>query len=190
MTSVATRTSPVTRGKWILDNLLGLPPGDPPPNVPSIEESASSGPQTLRAQMTRHREDPVCAACHQVMDPFGFALENFDAVGRWRDLDNGFVIDAKAQFFDGTVAEGASGLRDLLLAKRELYLATATEKLMTYALGRSLTPADKPAVRAILRSAADSDHSFSSIVLGLVASTPFLLRTAAERDAELSAAAQ
>jgi hypothetical protein len=191
MTSVATRTSPVTRGKWILDNLLGLPPGDPPPNVPSIEQSASSGPQTLRTQMTRHREDPVCASCHEVMDPFGFALENFDAVGRWRDLDNGLAIDARAEFFDGSTADGVTGLRDLLMRKRELFVATATEKLMTYALGRSLTPADKPAVREILRSAAATDYSFSSIVLGLVASTPFQMRTAAaEPPAELSAAVQ
>jgi hypothetical protein len=191
MTSVATRTSPVTRGKWILDNLLGLPPGDPPANVPSIEESAATGPQTLREQMTRHRQDPVCASCHEVMDPFGFALENFDAVGRWRELDNGLPIDSQAEFFDGSAANGVTGLRDLLLRKRDLFVATATEKLLTYALGRSLTPGDKPAVREILRSAAGSDYSFSSIVFGLVASTPFQMRTAAaDPAAELSAAAR
>jgi hypothetical protein len=191
MTSVATRTSPVTRGKWILDNLLGLPPGDPPANVPSIEESTSTGPQTLREQMTRHRGDPVCAACHEIMDPFGFALENFDAVGRWRDFDNGLAIDAKAEFFDGSIVDGVAGLRGLLLAKRELFVQTATEKLMTYALGRSLAPADKPAVREVMRTAASRDNSFSSIVLALVASSPFQMRAApAEPPVELSAAAR
>jgi hypothetical protein len=191
MTSVATRTSPVTRGKWILDNLLGLPPGDPPPNVPSIDASASTGPQTLRQQMTRHRQDPVCAACHQVMDPFGFALENFDAVGRWRDLDNGLAIDAEAALFDGSTVPGVIGLRGFLLGKRELFVQTATEKLMTYALGRSLTAADEPAVRQIMRTAAGSDYAFSSIVLALVASAPFQMRAAPnESAAHLAAAAR
>jgi hypothetical protein len=189
MTSVATRTSPVTRGKWILDNLLGLPPPNPPPNVPSIEASASTAPQTLRQQMLRHRGDPVCAACHTVMDPFGFALENFDAVGRWRATDGGLPIDAADALFDGTEVDGPAGLRAFLLANRELFLQTATEKLMTYALGRTLTPADQPAVRKILRNAASRDYRFSSLVLGIAQSDPFLLRaTAAEPAATLSAA--
>jgi hypothetical protein len=191
MTSVATRTSPVTRGKWILDNLLGLPPGDPPPNVPSIEESASTGRETLRDQMTRHRADPVCAACHEIMDPFGFALENFDAVGRWRDLDNGLAINARDEFFDGSTVEGIAGLREFLVGKRELFLQTATEKLMTYALGRSLTPADQPTVREIMRASAGDDHSFSAIVLALVASAPFQMRTAPSGPgAEIATAAR
>jgi hypothetical protein len=191
MTSVATRTSPVTRGKWILDNLLGLPPGDPPPNVPSIEESASTGPQTLREQMTRHRTDPVCAACHEIMDPFGFALENFDAVGRWRDFDAGVAIDARDEFFDGSNVEGVVGLREFLLGKRELFVQTAAEKLMAYALGRSLTPADQPTVREILRTAAGDDYAFSAIVLKLVASAPFQMRTApSEPEAQIATAAR
>ena len=176
MTSVATRTSPVTRGKWILDNLLGLPPGDPPAEVPSIDASASAGPQTLREQMTRHRQDPVCASCHELMDPFGFALENFDAVGRWRAADDGLPIDARAVFFDGTTVDGVNGLRELLLAKRELFVQTLTEKLLTYALGRSLTPSDMPAVRQIARSAARHDYRFSAIVAGIVESTAFQMR--------------
>jgi hypothetical protein len=189
MTSVATRTSPVTRGKWILDNLLGLPPGDPPPNVPSIEESASTGRETVRDQMTRHRTDPVCAACHEIMDPFGFALENFDAVGRWRDLDNGLAINPRDEFFDGSTVEGIAGLREFLVGKRELFLQTATEKLMTYALGRSLTPADQPTVREIMRASASDDHSFSAIVLALVASAPFQMRTAPSEPGEQIATA-
>jgi hypothetical protein len=191
MTSVATRTSPVTRGKWILDNLLGLPPGDPPPNVPSIEESASTGRETLRDQMTRHRTDPVCAACHEIMDPFGFALENFDAVGRWRDTDGGLAIDARDEFFDGSHVEGVAGLREFLFGKRELFVQTATEKLMTYALGRSLTPADQPTVREIMRTAAGEDYSFSAIVLTLVASAPFQMRTVPnESAAQITTAAR
>jgi hypothetical protein len=191
MTSVATRTSPVTRGKWILDNLLGLPPGDPPPDVPAIEESASAGRETLRDQMTRHREDPVCASCHEIMDPFGFALENFDAVGRWRDTDNGLAIDARDELFDGSSIEGVTGLREFLMSKRELFLRTATEKLMTYALGRSLTPADQPTVREIMRASASDDYSFSAIVLALVASAPFQMRAApTDSAAQVAAAAR
>jgi hypothetical protein len=191
MTSVATRTSPVTRGKWILDNLLGLPPGDPPSDVPSIEESASTRHETLRDQMTRHRADPVCAACHEIMDPFGFALENFDAVGRWRDFDNGVAIDARDEFFDGSSVEGVTGLREFLISKRELFLRTATEKLMTYALGRSLTPSDQPTIREIMRTSASDDYSFSAIVQALVASAPFQMRAApSEPELDIKAAAR
>jgi hypothetical protein len=186
MTSVATRTSPVTRGKWILDNLLGLPPGNPPPNVPSIEESASTAPQTLRQQMVRHRRDPVCAGCHEIMDPFGFALENLDAVGRWRDADDGQPIDARDEFFDGTSVDGVAGLREFLLGKRELFVRTATEKLLIYALGRSLTAADQPAVRDILRQAKVDDYAFSSLVLGIVGSEPFQMRAAANEPEALT----
>jgi hypothetical protein len=187
LTSVATRTSPVTRGKWILDNLLGLPPGDPPPNVPSIDASAAETPQTLRQQMTRHRQDPVCSACHEVMDPFGFALENFDAVGRWRDADAGLPIDAQDVFFDGSMVNGVNGLREFLLAKRYLFVQTATEKLMTYALGRSLVPADEPAVRTVVRAAATADYRFSAIVLGVVSSVSFQMRTAANASPDSNA---
>jgi hypothetical protein len=190
LTSVATRTSPVTRGKWILDNLLGLPPPAPPPNVPAIEASATGHPQTLREQMTRHRQDPVCASCHQIMDPFGFVLENYDAVGRWRDADRGIAINAADVMFDGSPVGGVTELREFLLSKRYLFVQTLTEKLMTYALGRSMRPADMPVVREILRSAAATDFRFSSIVLGIVNSAAFQMRTTAPApEGPLTAAA-
>jgi hypothetical protein len=181
LTSVATRTSPVTRGKWILDNLLGLPPPDPPPNVPAIEASETAGPQTLRDQMMRHRDDPVCSACHQVMDPFGFVLENFDGVGRWRETDDGVAIDAADVLFDGSRIEGVAELRAFLLSNRYLFVQTLTEKLTTFALGRGVEPADMPVVRDILRDAAATDYRFSSIVSGIVNSAAFQMRTAAPR---------
>ena len=179
LTSVATRTSPVTRGKWILDNLLGLPPADPPPNVPSIEASATGEPQTLRDQMTRHRQDPACSVCHQIMDPFGFVLENFDAVGRWRDTDEGIPIDSTDVLFDGTPIDGVAGLRQFLLSNRYLFVQTLTEKMLTYALGRSIDPADMPIVRDILRDAAATDYRFSSVIFGIVDSAAFQMRSAA-----------
>jgi hypothetical protein len=179
LTSVSTRTSPVTRGKWILDNMLGLPPPDPPPNVPAIEASATGEPQSLRDMLTRHRADPVCSACHKVMDPFGFALENFDAVGRWRVNDNGKAIDVVDTFFDGSEVDGVNGLREFLLNNRYLFAQTLTEKLMTYALGRSIEAADMPVVRQILRDAAANDYRFSTIIWGIVESPAFQMRTAA-----------
>jgi hypothetical protein len=187
LTSVATRTSPVTRGKWILDNLLGLPPGNPPPEVPAIEASASAKPETLREQMTRHRQDPVCSGCHEIMDPFGFALENFDAVGRWRTADGGVPLDVSAALFDGTTVAGVEELRAFLLSKRELFVRTLTEKLMTYALGRSLEPSDMPAVRQIVRAAERDNYRFSSIVTGIVGSAPFQMRTSLPASAPLYA---
>ena len=183
MTSVATRTSPVTRGKWILDNMLGLPPPDPPPNVPAVEASATGEPQTLRDMLTLHREDPVCSACHQVMDPIGFALENFDAVGRWRLEDNGKLIDVVDTLYDGTRIDGVNGLREFLLNNRYLFTQTLTEKLMTYALGRSIEAPDMPVIRRILRAAAENDYRFSAIIWGIVESPAFQMRTAAG-DAE------
>jgi mono/diheme cytochrome c family protein len=178
MTSVATRTSPVTRGKWILDNLLGLPPGDPPPNVPSIDNGAAADLKTLRARMTRHRQDAACASCHSIMDPFGFALENFDGVGRWREADGGIAIDAKDVFFDGSTVDGVEGLRAFLLARHDLFVRTFTEKLATYALGRSVSPGDMPALREVVRAATAADYRFSTIVSSLVESAPFQMRSA------------
>jgi hypothetical protein len=179
LTSVATRTSPVTRGKWILDNMLGLPPPAPPSSVPPLESSASAEPQTLREQMTRHRQDPVCAACHEVMDPFGFALENFDAVGRWRTTDGGVEIDSSDTMFDGSRVHGVAELREFLYSKRELVVENVIGKLMMYALGRSLTPADMPTVRTIRRDTSADGHRFSSLVVALVESPAFRMRTAA-----------
>ncbi len=178
LTSVATRTSPVTRGKWVLANLLGMPPPDPPADVPAIEASATGQPQTLREQMTRHRTDPVCASCHQIMDPFGFVLESFDAVGRWRVEDGGKPIDTRDLMFDGTEVADVEGLRAFLLDKQDLFLQTLTERLMTYALGRSVEPSDMPVVRQILREAAANDYRFSSIILGIANSASFRMRTA------------
>jgi len=177
LTSVATRTSPVTRGKWILTNLLGLPPPTPPPNVPAIEASATGQPQTLREQMTRHRRDPVCAACHQIMDPFGFVLESFDGVGRWRSADRGLPIDTTDVLFDGTAVANVDELRAFLLSKKDLFLQTLTERLMTYALGRSIEVADMPVIRSILRESSSSDYRFSSIINGIVKSPSFRMRT-------------
>jgi hypothetical protein len=177
LTSVATRTSPDTRGKWILDNLLGLPPPAPPSNVPPLESSASGELRTLRDQMTRHRQDPVCASCHELMDPFGFALENFDAVGRWRTTDGGIAIDSSGTMFDGSRVHGAAELREFLRSKRELFVENAIAKLATYALGRSLTAADMPTVRKIRRDTAADGHRFSSLVVALVASPAFRMRT-------------
>ena len=191
MTSVSTRTSPVTRGKWILDNLLGLPPPDPLPNVPAIEASDTGEPLTLRDQMTLHRADPVCSSCHQLMDPIGFALENFDAVGRWRVEDRGRPIDVADILYDGTEIDGVNGLREFLLDNRYLFTQTLTEKLMTYALGRSIEPADMPVIRQILRRAEENDHRFSSIVWGIVDSPAFQMRTAGEvGDAPVTATAR
>jgi hypothetical protein len=178
LTSVATRTSPVTRGKWILDNLLGLPPPAPPSSVPPLESSASAELHTLREQMTRHRQDPVCATCHQIMDPFGFALENFDAVGRWRTTDGGAAIDASDTMFDGTEVHGAAELREFLRSKRELVVENVIAKLAIYALGRSLEPADMPTVRKIMRDTSADDHRFTSLVVALVESPAFRMRTA------------
>jgi hypothetical protein len=185
LTSVSTRTSPVTRGKWILDNMLGLPPPDPPPNVPAIEASATDEPQTLRDMLTRHREDPVCAACHKVMDPFGFALENYDAVGRWRMQDGGKAIDVVDTMYNGAEVDGVNGLRAFLLDNRYLFTQTLTEKLMTYALGRSIEAADMPVVRQILRDAAANDYRFSTIIWGIVDSPAFQMRTAASGQDDL-----
>jgi mono/diheme cytochrome c family protein len=178
VTSYPNRTSPVKRGKWVLENLLGTPPPDPPPNVPSLkEEDASIAHLTMRQRMEQHRANPVCASCHRLMDPLGFALENFDAVGRFRQHDDGFnAIDPEGVFPDGTKFSGPQGLRQVLLDHSDQFVNTLTEKLMTYALGRGVSSDDAPAVRKVRRQAAASDFRFSAIVLGVVESAPFQLR--------------
>jgi mono/diheme cytochrome c family protein len=178
VTSHADRTAPVLRGKWILDNLLGAPPPPPPPDVSTDLEEPAEGaaPLTVRERMRRHRANPQCASCHNLMDPIGLALENFDAVGAWRGFENGSPIDATTQLFDGTHIDGVVALRRALLARDEVLIRTITEKLMTYALGRGLQPYDMPAVRAIVRDAARDQYRFSSIVQGIVASVPFQMR--------------
>ena len=177
VTSYANRTSPVVRGKWILDNLLGTPPSPPPPGVPPlVDNETRSGGLTVRAQLEAHRGNPTCARCHRVMDPIGFALENFDAVGAWRDREAGAPIDVSGTLTDGTTVDGPVSLQQALLDRRELFVQTMVEKLLTYALARGLTHHDAPAVRAIVRKAAQHDYRFSSLVLGIVESVPFGMR--------------
>ena len=177
LTSHPDRTSPVLRGKWILDNLLGTPPPPAPANVPALEESAGTTPRSVREQMEVHRKNPACATCHRVMDPLGLALENFDAVGAWRTRDAGSPIDASVELNDSTHVDGVAGLRQALLSRRDMFVSTMAEKMLTYALGRGLEYYDRPVVRAIARDAAQKDDRFSALVLGIVNSTPFRMRT-------------
>ena len=176
VTSHADRTSPVVRGKWILDNLLGAPPPPPPSVVPPLDDSPAAATLTMRQRMEKHRENPVCASCHKVMDPIGLALENFDAIGRWRDLDGESPIDASGVLTDGTKVSGVVDLRQALLQRPEVLVGTMSEKLMTYALGRGLEATDMPAVRTVVRDASRDGYRFSSIVKGIVTSTPFRMR--------------
>lgn len=177
VTSYATRTSPVLRGKWVIENLLGVPPPAPPPNVPALPEKASGTKfKSIRERMSAHRTNPACFGCHQLIDPPGFALENFDAVGRWRDLEEGNRVDAAGGLPDGSKFDGVAGLRQALVARPELFAHTFTEKLLTYALGRGVTTADGPAVRQIAREAQAGNFKFSSIILGVARSTPFQSR--------------
>ena len=179
VTSYATRTSPVIRGKWILDNVLGVPPPPPPPNVPELEETGGGGDAlSMRERLAAHRANPACASCHRLMDPVGFAFEHYDAVGRWRDADGGAPIDASGTLFDGSHFDGVASLEEALLARPELFVTTLTEKLLTFATGRGVTWDDAPAVRRIVRDAAEEDYRFSALVLGIVDSLPFQMRTA------------
>ena len=178
MTSHADRTSPVVRGKWILDNLVGTPPPPPPPVVPPFPEETPGAPKTVRARMELHRASPACAGCHKVMDPIGLALENYDAVGVWRTQDAGQPIDASGELSDGSKINGVVELRQSLLKRPELLVSTMTEKLLTYALGRSVEADDMPAVRTILRGASADNYRFSSLVRGIVTSVPFQMRRA------------
>jgi len=184
VTSHTDRTSPVVRGKWILDNLLGAPPPAPPANVPPLNENPERAGRVLnmRERMEEHRANPVCANCHKLMDPIGLSLENFDAVGAWRGRDGdsvteqGTPIDANGQLLDGTKVDGVVTLRQALLKQPEIFVSTVTEKLLTYALGRGLQPSDMPSVRAIVGDGARTGYRFSSMVLGIVNSTPFQKR--------------
>jgi mono/diheme cytochrome c family protein len=181
LTSHATRTSPVVRGKWILENILGTPPPPPPPDVPTLKENEKGQkPKTMREQLAEHRANPACASCHKIMDPIGFALENFDAVGAWRTKDAGAPIDASGELTDGTHIDGVVALRKALLSRPELFAGTMTEKFLVYALGRGLDHHDMPVVRAILREVAAKDYKFSSLILGVVNSVPFQMRVKME----------
>jgi hypothetical protein len=184
LTSHAERTSPVVRGKWILDNILGTPVPPPPPDVPALKgNQEGQRPRSMREQMAEHRANPVCASCHKAMDSIGFAMENFDAVGAWRTRDAGQPIDATGELSDGTKVDGVVTLRNALLSRPELFAGALTEKLLVYALGRGLDYRDMPTVRAILRDASRDNYRFSTLILGVVHSTPFQMRTA-PRDTE------
>ena len=178
LTSHAIRTSPVLRGKWILDNLLGTPPPDPPPNIPALNDQRTQARRpTVRARLEAHRANPACSACHAMIDPTGFALENFDAIGRWRVVDESFnPIDPSGVLPDGRAFDGVAEMRDTLARDPRQFVTTVTEKLMTYALGRGLEHTDMPTLRRIVREAAADDYRFQSVVLGIVTSDPFLMR--------------
>jgi len=182
LTSVADRTSPVMRGKWIMEVLLGAPPPPPPPNVPALEAtSATAGGKVLttRERMEEHRKNPACASCHRVIDPLGLSLENFDPTGRWRIKDNGFPVDAAGVMYDGTKLEGPAGLRTGILKHQDVFLQTFTENLMTYALGRRVEYSDMPTIRKIVRDAAKHDYRISAFINGVVNSAAFQMRAAA-----------
>ena len=179
VTSYATRTSPVIRGKWILDNVLGVPPPPPPANVPELEETGTGARAvSMRERLAGHRANPACASCHRLMDPVGFAFENYDAVGRWRIADGGAPIDASGTLFDGSSFDGVGELQDALLARPELFVTTLAEKLLTFATGRGVEYYDAPAIRRIVREAEADGFRFSSLVLEIVNSTPFQMRKA------------
>lgn len=177
LTAYPTRTSPVLRGKWVLDNLLGMPPSDPPDNVPALaDNNGAAEPKSVRERLELHRANPACASCHRMMDPPGFALEHFDAIGRWRATDaDGAPVDAVGALADGTEVDGPAALRRAVLAYETSFVRTVTEKLLTYAVGRRMVAADQPAIRKIVADAAD-DYRWSSIILGVVESVPFQMR--------------
>jgi hypothetical protein len=168
----------VQRGRWIMDNLLGTPPPPAPADIPDLKAHGSDGrPLTMREQMEQHRANPICYSCHSRMDPIGFSLENYNAIGKWRDSDAGSTIDAKGKLPDGMEFEGPAGLKKLLLTRyRDDFAATVTEKLLTYALGRGLEHYDQPTVRSITKRAAAKDLRFSALISAIIESTPFQMR--------------
>ncbi|HIE92307.1 MAG TPA: DUF1592 domain-containing protein, partial [Acidobacteria bacterium] len=184
ITSYANRTSPVVRGKWLLENILGTPPPPPPPDVPSLPSAREAGvPATMRERLAQHRTNAVCASCHSIIDPLGFALESYDAIGRWRatngggtPFDTGVPIDASGTLIDGTEIRGLSGLREVLLDRQDQFVDTVTEKLLTYAVGRTLGPGDMPVVRYIARQTSPDQLTWSALITAIVKSPPFLMR--------------
>jgi hypothetical protein len=176
VTSYATRTSPVLRGNWILGNLLGTPPPPPPGNVPALKEKTISSTLPVRARLAEHRANAACASCHDIMDPVGFALENFDAVGQWRDYEDGHAVDAAGGFPDGSTFVGVDALEQVILKRPELFVGTFAEKLLIFALGRGMEPYDAPAIRKIVKEAEGDDFKFSSVIIALVKSAPFTMR--------------
>jgi len=182
-TSHADRTAPTLRGKWILENLLGAPPPAPPANVPPFEQTASAKPRTIRERLEIHRANPSCASCHRTMDGLGFTLENFNAVGAWRDREVGGAVNAEGAMADGQRAVGVAGLRAALVEHPDVFVGTLTEKLMTYALGRGLQHYDMPVVRGIVHDAAPKGNRFSALVMGIVKSAPFQMRRKSDAGA-------
>jgi hypothetical protein len=176
VTSYNTRTSPVIRGHWVLENVLGVPPPPPPANVPPLEEKTVDGSLSVRERLMEHRANPPCSGCHSLMDPVGFSLENFDAIGRWRDTEDSQPIDATGNFPGGAAFDGVAGLEQALLARSDLFVGTLVEKLMTYSLGRGVEYFDAPAVRRIVRDSSRQEFRFSSLILGIVRSQPFQMR--------------
>ena len=192
-TSVADRTSPVMRGKWVMEVLLGSPPPPPPPNVPALEETgaATNGRTlTVRERMEEHRKNPACTSCHRVIDPLGLTLENFDVTGRWRIKDNGHPVDSSGVLYDGTQMEGPAGLRAALIKNKDPFLLSFTESLMTYALGRRLDATDMPAVRRVIRAAAARDYRMSAFVLAVAESAAFQMNTAVPTETTAPPAAR
>ena len=175
VTSYNTRTSPVLRGTWILENILGTPPPPPPPNIPSLVDDQKAKALTMRERMEQHRNNPVCASCHKLMDPLGFALDNFDATGKWRDKHSDTPIDASGTLPDGTKFDGPSELREILVLQKEQFIDAFLEKFLTYALGRGADHNDSPAIRKIIADSAP-EYRWSSLTIGLVKSTPFQMR--------------
>ena len=187
VTSYPNRTAPTIRGKWILENILSAPPPPPPPNVPSLRQENDAGKVlNMRQQMEQHRANPVCASCHKAMDPLGFALENYDAIGKWRTVDaaSGSPIDSSGVLPDGTPFEGPAELRNVLIEERkDDFVLTTIEKLLTYALGRGVGYADAPVMRAIMRQTAADDFRLSAMIMAIVESKPFQMRKAPTNDA-------
>jgi hypothetical protein len=180
VSSYGNRTSPVLRGKWILDNFLNAPPPPPPANVPSLDEDAVGSAASLRQQLEQHRKNAVCASCHARMDPLGFGLENYDAVGAWRTRDGKFPIDPSGALPDGRKFDGAAGLKTILRQQKDAFAECLAEKLLTYALGRGVERSDRPAVRQIVARLAEDNYRFSTLVLGIVNSAPFQIEVAAK----------
>ena len=178
VTSHANRTSPVLRGKWVLENIPGTPPPPPPADVPALEDTTTGTQLTMREAMEQHRANPVCASCHRLMDPPGLALEPFDAIGRWRTpSETKVALDVTGMLPDGTKFEGPAGLTEALLAHPDRFITTLTEKLVTYATGRGVEYYDAPAVRAITRAAKPDDYRLPALIMGVVQSTPFRMRS-------------
>ena len=186
ITSYANRTSPVIRGKWVLENILGSPPPPPPANVPGLREKNERGKVlSMRAQMEQHRANPVCASCHKVMDPIGFALENYDGIGKWRTIDaaSGADIDPSGALPDSTAFVGPAGLKEVILEKRSIdFELTFVEKLLTYALGREVDYRDAATIRSIIRNTEKDQHKISALITAIVESSPFQMRRAVSHD--------